>query len=184
MTDEDILELFWKRIERALSECRRKYGAYVRTAAMNILGSREDAREVENDVYLDAWNTIPPRRPLPLAPYLGMLSRRGAIDRLRADSRRKRGSGQYRLTLDELRECAGDDGRALDDRLALRQTLDAFLSGLSERDRDIFLRRYWYYDSVPEISRRFGCTQGKVKSILFRMREALKKRLEREGYTP
>ena len=181
MTDEDILELFWKRIERALSECRRKYGAYVRTAAMNILGSREDAREVENDVYLDAWNTIPPRRPLPLAPYLGMLSRRGAIDRLRADSRRKRGSGQYRLTLDELRECAGDDGRALDDRLALRQTLDAFLSGLSERDRDIFLRRYWWVCPIREIARDTRQGESAVKTALYRMRQKLRKTLEQEG---
>lgn len=186
MDDNKIIELYLSRDESAIRETQEKYGAKLRQTAYRILENHGEAEECENDTYLKAWNSIPPHEPRGyFFEFLVRIIKHEAIDACRRNSRLKRKANFCELTK-EMEECLPGEGGA--DRKIESQELNEiiadFLQGYPEEPRGIFLRRYWYFDTVPEISRRFGCTQGKVKSTLFRMREALKKRLEKEGYTP
>ena len=184
MEDAEILRLYNARDEAAISESRRKFGPLIRALALRLLQSREDAEETENDTYWKVWNAVPPAQPSPLAPYFSAVCRRTALDRLKTKTREKRGGGVYEASLSELAEVIpdGDDGRTYADTVALKNALNAFLSALTPDARLIFLRRYWYMDSVAEISKRYSVSEGKVKTVLFRLRGDLKDHLKREGY--
>ena len=182
LDDHRIVELYWERSEEALRETASKYAGYCYAIANNILGSREDSEEAVNDTYLDAWNSMPPHRPTILSTFLGKITRRISIDKLRAKNAEKRGGGEVALALEELEECLSDSG-TLDRELQLQILADAindFLKSLSDAERRVFLCRYWYVDSVEDISRQFGFSQSKVKSMLHRTREKLKKHLKKE----
>ena len=183
MDDETIVGLYWTRQESAIAESERKYGNYCRAIADNILHSREDSEECVSDTWLHAWNAIPPKRPAVLSAFLGKITRNLALDRWKLQHAEKRGSGSVALALDELAECIPSGGgleRVLDEK-ELSSTLDAFLRTLPERECSVFLRRYWYSDSVRDVARRFGMNENSTKSMLFRTREKLRKYLEGEG---
>ena len=181
MDDSEILRLFNERNEDAISESRKKYGPLIRTLALRLLGSREDAQETENDTYLKVWNAVPPAQPNPLAPYFSAVCRRTALDRLRARTRAKRGSGVYEESLTELEEAVpGSDGRALADTLALKNALNSFLSSLTPEARLVFMKRYWWFGSVKDIARDLNMTEGAVKMSLCRTRSRLKDFLKEE----
>lgn len=182
MEDEGILALYRCRDERAILETRQKYGAYCRTIAQNILHSPEDAEETVSDAYIGAWNAIPPHAPKRLSTFLGRITRNLALKRLRERTTEKRGGGKTLLALEELEDCIPDD-RSLDDRLearALTELLDRFLESLPVTERRVFLRRYWYFDSVEDIARRYGFSQSKVKSMTKRTRDKLRLQLQKE----
>lgn len=180
MEDIRITELYWQRKESAITESERKYGAYCGVVAYNILHSYEDSDECVNDTWLRAWETIPPEKPKLLAAFFGKITRNLAIDRFRKDKAKKYGGGQVTLCLDELAECIGED-RPVEDRLVLKQTLEAFLKGIPEKNRDIFLLRYFYLMPVAKIAARYHTTEGAVKMLLKRVRRNLKDTLEKEG---
>lgn len=180
MKDDQIVELYWQRDENAVRESRVKYEAYCGTIAYNILHSKEDSEECVNDTWLRAWNNIPPEKPGRLAAFFGKITRNLAIDKYRRSRSRKYGGGQIALCLDELEECIGEE-QPIEDRVALRELINEFLTELTDKNRDIFLFRYWYIMSVSEISRRYGISEGAVKMILQRTRSKLKGYLEREG---
>lgn len=184
MEDERIIQLFESRDEAAIREAREKYGRYCGKIAANLLPDRRDAEECVQDALLGAWNAIPPERPRVLQAYLGKLTRSAALNKLRAQLAQKRGGGAKPTALEELEECVPDRARA-EDRLEARElagAIDAFLDGLPETDRRIFLRRYWYFDDVKSIAARFGFSQSKVKMTLKRRRDELAKALRKEGY--
>lgn len=183
MNDADIVELYWQRDEAAIAHTRAKYAAYLRHIARNILGDRRDAEECLADTCLAAWNSIPPQRPALLSAYLGKIARRIALKKRRDGRALKRGGGETALALDELAHCvSGDtDIEAALDEAALAELLRAFLRSLDADARRVFLRRYWYLDSVSEIAARLGFSQSKVKSMLFRTRQKLRARLEESG---
>ena len=180
MDDSVIIELYWQRDERAIKESKSKYGVYCSTIADNILHSAEDSEECVNETWLKAWNVIPPERPLRLSAFLGRITRNLAIDKYRRERSGRYGGGQTAMCLDELGECIGD-GSAIEDRLALRELLNTFLCGLPDKNRDIFLMRYWYLMPTAEIAKRNALTNGDVKMVLQRVRKKLKKYLEKEG---
>lgn len=182
MEDEEIIGLYFARIERAIEETRTKYGRMCRSIAYGILKSLEDAEECESDTYLRAWDTMPPTRPAVLPAYLGKLTRNLSLDRYDYLHAEKRGGGEIPVLLDELAECVPDSGGldALDDT-ALKDALNGFLEALPPEGRKIFLRRYWFGDSVAEIARRYGFTASKVKMSLLRSRQRLESALEKEG---
>lgn len=182
MEDQRIVALYWERDEAAIAESRKQYGGYCRTIAARILGSEEDAREVENDTFLAAWNAIPPAHPDNLGTFLGMLCRRKSIDRRRQDTRQKRGGGQWEAALEELGDCLTDGDRVAD-QIALRDALERFLREQSEENRNLFLRRYWWFSSVSEIARDFDLSESAVKVRLLRTRESLRQHLEKEGFS-
>ena len=184
MNDREIVNLYFQRCEQAISETRIKYGVYLSTIARNVLGNRQDAEESVADTYIAAWNSIPPHRPAILRTYLGKIARRIALKKWRDGRAAKRGGGEVNLVLDELAECVSD-GVSIEDELEmhmLTQSVNGFLAGLKENERRIFICRYWYMDSLEDICKRFGYSQSKVKSLLFRLRHRLKEHLEREGY--
>ncbi len=182
MDDERIIDLYWKRDESAISETKTKYGVYCYSIAYNILKNNEDAEECENDTYLEAWKTIPPQKPKILSSYLGTITRRKSIDRWRRKTADKRG-GEIQLSLQELENYLTDDKSISDEIIAeeIAKKISEFLRTLPEKECNVFLRRYWYFDSITEICNRYGYGQSKVKMILKRTREKLFSYLEKEG---
>lgn len=183
MEDGQIIELFWNRSESAIVETAQKYGRYCHTIAFNILHSREDSEECVNDTYLNAWRTMPPHRPNRLSTFLGKITRNLSLKRWEGYNAEKRRAGQTALALDELSECIPSPGsveRTVDD-LALAEVFDCFLAALPQEQRRIFMRRYWYLESIKEIAGVYGFSESKVKMSLLRSREALKHVLEKEG---
>lgn len=180
--DQKIIELYCNRSENAIAETAGKYGRYCTSIAYGILKSREDAQECVSDAYLTAWNAIPPRRPADLGTYLGKITRNLSIDRLRTRSREKRGGGEAPLALEELEEVvAGSDSPENEAvRKELTAALNRFLAGLTQQERYVFVRRYWYLDSLGDIAEKTGFSGSKVASMLFRLRGRLKKQLMKE----
>lgn len=183
MEDNLIVELFWQRDEGAIAATRARYGGYCRTVAMQILQNGEDAAECENDTYLRAWDSIPPDRPHRLGAYLGAITRRLALDRWRRTHAHKRGAGQVWLSLDELGECvpAANGVESAVEAAEMGERITDFLRTLPRIECDVFLRRYWYFDSVEQIALRYGFTHSKVKMTLKRTRDKLRVLLEKEG---
>ena len=183
MEDHKIVALFWQRSEQALEETARKYGAYCHAIAGHILTDVTAAEETVNDAYLAAWNSIPPQRPNVLSAYIGKLTRRLAINRWKQQHAQKRGGDQVTLALEELAELA--DERQQPERqleaAELSAILDRFVQSLRETERRVFVRRYWYLESIQEISRSFGFSESKTKSMLYRTRQKLADYLMKEG---
>ena len=183
MEDQQIVELYFARSESAIDETDKKYGRYCHSIAYHILEDHEDAKEIVNDTYLKTWNTIPPNRPNPLKPYVGMISRQLSLDRYEEDHAQKRG-GQVPLVLEELAECIPDgDSRAdMGESVALRDALGRFVRSLPEKTQKIFLQRYWYSCSVAEIAEGYGMRENSVTVLLHRTRKKLKAHLKKEGF--
>ena len=180
MEDKSIIEMFFQRDERAITESQKKFGSYCRAIAHNILHSKEDTEECVNDTWLRSWNSIPPERPGRLSVYFGRITRNLAIDRYRKERSMKHGSGQTALCLDELSECvSGTD--PIEDTVALKELLNSFLSSLPEKNRHIFLFRYWYMMPVSDIADRYEMTADAVKMMLLRTRKKLEEFLKKEG---
>jgi len=185
MEDSRIVDLYWQRSERAIDETEVKYGNYCRTIARNILGSDEDAKEIVNDTYLGAWNSMPYHRPTLLSSYLGKITRRLAIKRRQAQTAAKRGGGTVELALEELSRCIPTsqtvEGQV--EQAELASAIDRFVMGLPVTERRVFMCRYWYLDSIEHIAKQFRFSQSKVKSMLHRTRKKLQLYLEQEGLT-
>ena len=185
MDDSKIVELYLSRNESAVSRTAQKYGFKLRIIANHILNNMASAEECENDTYLEAWNRIPPNEPRTyLFAFLGKITRHLAIDECRKNASQKRYSLYSELT-QEMEQCIPSKNNVEEAFAAdtLAQSINAFLEICSEDQRNIFVRRYWYFDTVAEISKKYGYSQSKVKTALFRMREGLKQHLEKEGYT-
>lgn len=182
MEDRAIVALYWKRAETAILETKKQYGRLLRSISRGILRNEEDAEECENDTYLRAWDTIPPKRPEKLSAFLAKITRNLSLDRYDAKHAEKRGGGEVPLLLDELAEVIADEAAFPADTEDLSEVLNAFLGRLKPDARTIFLRRYWFGDSVQEISVRSGFGESKIKMSLLRTRQNLKEVLEKEGY--
>ncbi len=183
MEDKAIVDLYWKRSDRAIPETECKYGNYCYTVAMRIVNNYEDAEECVNDTWLGAWNSMPENRPSYLGPYLAKLTRWLSLTKMKTQNRLKRGGNQVTLSLEELDTELGD-GSDLAKQIELKDLsdfLNLFLKGLPADERKVFLARYWYAASIHEISEKNNWSESKVKSMLLRTRRKLKKALEVEG---
>lgn len=182
MTDEEIVGLFFERSEQAIAELQQKHGGAAFRIALNILGDPEDAEECVSDACLAVWNSVPPNRPSPLRSYVCRIARNLAAKRYHAETARKRDS-RYDLALDELAECLPDRG-GVEESLAARELaalIDRFLDTLPYEDRFLFMRRYWYADSLGEAAKMAGMSYAAAAVRLHRVREKLKQRLLKEG---
>lgn len=181
MEDSLIVDLYLQRDEAAISESCEKYGSRLRSLALGITEDALTAEECENDTYLEAWRRIPPHEPRKyLYAFLARITRHLALNRIR-DAKAQRRSSLLCSLSTELEQCLPAKNDALDE-FALKETLNGFLATLSVEKRNIFLRRYWFLDSIESISERFGISKSKVKTTLFRCRKGLKSYLEQEGY--
>lgn len=183
ITDEELIALYWQRDGNAIDETSRAYGAYCYAIANGILQNPEDAEECVNDTWLRAWNTIPPKRPQRLRIFLAKITRNLAFDRFKRRYAQKRGGGEIGLALEELEECidAGTDPESEVMTKELEQGVNSFLGGLTGRERDIFLRRYFFVESTDTIAARYGMTRSAVLMALSRTRQKLKLYLKKEG---
>ena len=184
MQDKEIIALYWARDQRAIPETSRRYGSYCAAIARNILASCEDAEECVNDTWLGAWNAMPPHRPSVLSTFLGRLTRNLAINRWRFLNTEKRGGGETALVLEELTDCVSDsdDVEGAIEQRELVSAINDFLRKLPEQKRNIFLCRYWYSESVVDISARFGMKENAVSKTLGRTRTALRRYLTERGF--
>lgn len=183
MEDKQIIKLFFMRTEEALRVLKERYGKTLYRIAINILGNHHDAEETTNDTYLAIWNAIPPKEPEPLAPYVYRTGRNMALKRLEYLSAEKRNS-RYDLSLDELAACLPDDNNP-EQTLIIKEIADSinkFLEKDSALNRYIFIRRYWYGDTVEDISKEVNMKSGAVSVRLNRIRTKLKEQLIKEGY--
>ena len=184
MEDREIVTLYWQRSEDAIRETAAKYETYLTKVARNVLSDAEDSRECVNDTYLAAWNSMPEHRPEILSTYLGKITRQGAIDRFRKRNSLKRRASEYALSLSELEDSFADSStpeQVLDEAL-LAEAVSVFLRSLPDRERNVFLGRYYFFDSVKEVAAYCGLSEANAKSILFRTRQKLKAYLESEGF--
>lgn len=183
MEDKEIVDLYWARSEKAITQTDVKYGKYCRYISFNILKNKEDSEECVNDTYLKAWESMPPTRPSILSAFLGKITRNLSLDRYRFGNAKKRGGGQVTYVIEELEECipSSDNTEKIVDEMVLTKTLNRFLSELDEEKRKIFMRRYWYMSSVKDIASDYELTVSKVKMVLLRVRNDLKELLEKEG---
>lgn len=181
MDDSRIVELFWQRSEQAIHAVEEKYGTMCRTLAYHLLRSAEDADECVNDTYHGLWNAIPPERPERLGAFCARITRNLAMKRLTYRNAAKR--AVVTVSFEELNEClsAGVTAEDILEGKELAALLERFLDTLDRDSRNMFLRRYWFFDPIRQIATGFGVTESKVKSKLFRMRRQLKEYLAKEG---
>lgn len=182
MEDSSIIELYWDRSEQAIRETELKYGKLFRQIANNILHNPADAEECVNDTFLGAWNAIPPARPRVLAAFLCRIARNLALRKYQQLHAAKRNPA-VAISFEELEECLADGGsddqNYADDRLA--DCINRFLDSLNGESRQVFVHRYWHFDSINDIMRRFRMSKSKVESMLFRTRQKLRTWIEEEG---
>ena len=181
MNDTEIIELYFIRDEQAIEQTQTKYGARLHGISYNIVGVYEDAEECVNDTYTAAWNSIPPQRPTYFFAYLAKIVRNYSCSRLDYITAKKRHDGMSAV-YDELENCIGSC--SLDSQMdshAIIQTVNAFLDGLDSEKRAVFIKRYFFADSISDIASDMGVSQGKIKSMLHRLRRHLKTMLDREG---
>lgn len=184
MEDSQIIGLYFARDEDAVDRTEEKYGPYCFRLARSILGSDQDAEEVVSDTYLQAWNAIPPAKPRVLRLYLARITRNLAFSRWRAQTAEKRGGGQLGLVLEELDECI-PGGTCPEEALEgkeLASSIRSFLNSLPSGERVMFLRRYFYAQTVEEIASQLGRNPESVRKSLYRTRKKLQQYLRKEGY--
>ena len=184
MEDYKIVALYWKKDENAINETSRKYGAYCFAIADNILHNKEDSEECVNDTWLKAWNAMPPQRPTKLQIFLAKITRNLSFNRFNARSAEKRGGGEIVLVLDELAECIASETDVASEYEAkeLGQCIRRFVKALPERDGNIFVRRYFFTESITQIAQKYSLTENNVMVILSRTRKKLKAHLVKEGF--
>lgn len=182
MEDERIIQLFFERSESAIKELNQKYGAFCTKVARNILNNHQDAEECVNDAYLGAWNNIPPERPNPLRTYICRIVRNLATKKYYANRAKKRDSS-YDVALEELENCIPTIGSVeeLWNAKEVAHSIDDFLEHLDRENRILFVRRYWYGESVSDLARLFQISNHNVTVRLSRIREKLKVHLQKEG---
>lgn len=182
MDDREIIALFEARSEQAIEELSKKHGRYVSLVAFNILHDDLDAEETVSDTYLAAWNTIPPQKPDPLRTYVCRIARNLAVAKLRSNTADKRNSS-YDAALDELGEVlpAAETVESTYAASELAAAIDRFLDAVSYDDRYMFMRRYWYGDSVSDIAAAMRTRQHRVTVRLSRIRKRLSDYLKKEG---
>ena len=181
MDDLNIIELYFARDEQAIKETDVKYGRLCHSIAYNILHNKEDSEECVNDTYIGVWNAIPPTRPNHFIGFVCKITRNLALKRIEAMNRLKRSQATV-VSLDELAEILSDESIAEDvSDEGITELIGDFLRKEKADVRNVFLRKYYFFDSVGDIAERYGFTEDKVKSMLYHTRKKLKEYLVKEG---
>lgn len=182
-TDHEIVEMYWARDEKAIDVTDKKYGKYLFTIAYNIVKDNLDCEECLNDTYLQTWNRIPPTRPSVLQVFLSKIMRNVAVDRYRYNTAQKRISSEMLVSLEELDDCMPGE-MSVEEELAiaeLSRALNAYLTGLDDRGRLLFICRYYYADKISAIAKMLQAGERSVYRELAELREGLRVHLEKEG---
>lgn len=180
MSDEEIIGLMWERQETALNAVHEKYKNNCLHISKNITGNNEDAEECVNDAFLVLWDSIPPNRPESLTAYLFRIVRNLSLDKIKFNSRQKRNT-QLSTPYDELDNLICESETVNADSMEIRIAVNEFLASIPRADAVLFVRRYWYMDSVEDLAQMFGYNQKKVYRKLSLLREELRQNLHRKG---
>lgn len=182
MEDEKLIALYWDRSNQAVRETADKYGSYLNDISIHILRGEGDAADCVNDTYLAVWNSIPPERPGMFKSWIGRIARGISFDHYCREHAGKRGGHEMDMLLLELSDCIPCPVRGQEEssNAEIAEILNLFLKEMKKENRMIFLRRYWYGNSIGEIAERFSMKESRVRSSLYRSREALRVYLERE----
>ncbi len=170
LSDEEIIELYWQRNENAISETDNKYGELVFKIAYNILNDKSDSEECQNDTYIDVWNAIPPTRPRVFLSFIAKIARRVSIDLYRKKSNKKSIPSEFKSSIEELEFC-----------LQEKSKVDEELAALNDKQRFIFVGRYYFSSTVEEIARQVGTTPSNIYKALEKIKKGLKSYLESNG---
>lgn len=184
MDDKQIIELFWQRNENAITQAKAQYGSYCFSVANNILHNAEDSEECLNDTFFRTWNCIPPQKPQNLKLFLAKIARNLALDRYKLKARKKRGNSEAEAVFEELNACIAASG-SIEKQYEIKELcelINRFCSRLPKRECNIFVRRYFYVDSVPKIAKQYSIKEDNVYQILSRTRKKLTA-LIREAYS-
>ncbi len=184
MEDKDIVKLFLERDEKAIGYAEQKYGTYCRSISRSIVGTNEDANECLNDTFLRAWNSIPPAKPENLKAYLAKIIRNLSLDLYDSKNAQKRGNGEMPVIYDELSECIASEESVIEklEASALTTAINDFLSKQKPELRKLFVKRYWYAQSVKEIAQSENASESYVKMSLHRLRKKLSDFLSKESW--
>ena len=184
MSDEEIIGLYLKKDERAISETKNRYYNYLYKIAYQILGSHEDAEECLDDTFLSVWNSETLDSEGSLMAYLIKLTRRTCIGVLRKRNSQKRVPSECITSLDELADSisGGYSPDKVYDSKMLNNAIGKFVSKLPRDQRNLFIGRYYYFDPLKDVAEYNGISESKAKSVLFRIRKKLRKYLEKEGF--
>lgn len=183
MEDYEIVQLYFARSEKAIEATAKKYEKYCYKIAYNILYNNEDSQECVNDTYLRLWKAIPPEKPSKLSVYIGKITRNLALNMYEKLHRQKRGGNQTNVVFDELENIISDRNNPEQNLETefVTTCINNYLKNIPKINRMVFVGRYWYMESIEEISKHLGISQSKTKSILFRTRKGLKTHLQKEG---
>ena len=183
MEDKEIIKLYFEKDEKAIAETSAKYGAYCKTVAENILKNSEDSEECFNSALLCLWNSVPPQKPENLKIFLAKITRNIAINNLKTRFAEKRGGKEGFAAFEELSEFVQEKAGVEESFEAeeLEKSINFFVKNLPEKERNIFIRRYFFFESMKKIGERYGFSENRVSVILFRTRKKLRKYLEKEG---
>ena len=184
LSDETIIELYWRRDEQAIRETDVKYKSFLLSVANNIVSDRRDSEECLNDTYIGAWNAMPPARPVLLKSFLTTIMRRVAINRFHANNRQKRISSEYAVSLSEFEDFI-TNSESTETELETKELAKAisnYVRSLSDRQMYIFISRYYIADPILKISSDLGCSVSTVKREITAIKNGLEKHLESEGY--
>ena len=184
MDDSQIISLFFLRDQGAISAVEEQYGALVRRIGRNILPQEEDVAECESDTYLGLWNTIPPEKPNPLAAFIAKIARNTALNYRRRHMAEKRRSDSFGISMEELGDIlAAPSVEEQFSAAELGRAIDGFLQNEDTESRKLFLRRYWFGESVGALAEELNMGENAVSARLSRIRKRLKKFLLKEGFT-
>ena len=183
MEDEKIIGLYFERNESAITETAEKYGNYLYKIAYNILSDNEDSEESVNDTYFGVWNAIPPEKPKVFSAFLSRITRYISLNKFRSKNADKRGKGETMVAFEEIEECVPSKNSVISEieTKELAKIISDFLKKLPETERIIFIRRYYFFDSVADICEKFGFSKSKTSSLLHRTRKKILSHLEKEG---
>jgi len=182
MNDAQIIELYWQRSEQAISASDNQYGRFCRRIAMNILNNAEDSEECVNDTWHRAWDNMPPQKPNILSAFFGRITRNLSLSRFRLNHAQKRYDGMT-LLLSELEDCIPSKGsieQETEERY-LAEVISDWLASIPRDDRILFVRRYWFGDMLKDLAKECGTNQNQMAQRVYRLRNALKSKLEQEG---
>ncbi len=183
LSDEQIIDLYFAREERAIAETDKKYCQYLHTVAYNILANEQDAEECLQDTYIKTWNAIPPERPNVFRAFLAKITRNLSLDRYERENRQKRVPAGVCVPFDEVQEFLPDQSDLARDMqaAAIGKVLTAYLDGTTDRRLYIFVSRYFFALTIPQIAKRLSCSQSLVSKELAEIKRELRILLEEEG---
>ena len=185
LSDEAIISLYWDGDRKAITETDFKYGKYLYTIIYNILHDKLDCEECLNDTYLGAWNAMPPARPQVLKAFLVTISRRIAIKRYHKLRQKGAVPSEMTVALAEVEDFIAENSSAEEafDAKQLGQIISCFVRSLPQRQRYIFISRYYAAEPIDTIAKELVLSRSMIHKELAAIRTALKETLESEGYS-